>query len=58
MRRFVRVLIFILCLIMVTTVVSAQSEATEVSSVITVSSDGRCQVMTTVWIHLIRRPII
>ena len=52
MRRFVRVLIFILCLIMVTTVVSAQSTATEVNSVITVSSDGRCQVMTTVWIHL------
>ena len=52
MRRLSRVLIFILCLLMVTTAVSAQSTATEVNSVITVSSDGRCQVMTTVWIHL------
>jgi len=52
MRRLSRVLIFILCLLLVTTAVSAQSTATEVNSVITVSSDGRCQVMTTVWIRL------
>ena len=52
MRRIFRILILLLCLGLMTTAVSAQSEATEVSSVITVSSDGRCQVMTTVWIHL------
>ena len=52
MRRLVRVFILILCLIMVTTVVSAQTMASEVSSIITVSADGRCHVTSTVRLHM------
>ena len=52
MRRLSRALILILCLLMVTTAVHAQSSAKDVSSVITVTADGRCQITTTVRIHL------
>lgn len=52
MRRISRLIMFILCICMLTTAVSAQSSATEVNSVITVTADGRCQVTTTVRLHL------
>ena len=52
MRRISRVIFFILCICMLTTAVSAQTTATDVSSVINVSSDGRCQVSMTVRLHL------
>lgn len=52
MRRISRVFFFILCICMLTTAVSAQTTATDVSSVINVSSDGRCQVSMTVRLHL------
>ena len=52
MRRLSRILVFILCLFLVTTVVSAQSTASDVSSIITVSADGRCHITSTVRLHL------
>ena len=52
MRRIFRIFVLLLCLGLVTTAVSAQNAATDISSIITVTSDGRCQVMSTVWIHL------
>ena len=52
MRRISRLIMFILCICMLTTAVSAQSSATEVNSVVTVTADGRCQVTTTVRLHL------
>ena len=54
MRRIFRILILLLCLGLMTTAVSAQSSATEVSSIITVTADGRCQITTSVHIHLDR----
>jgi len=47
-RRIARLLFLILCICMLTTAVSAQTTATDVSSVINVSADGRCQVTMTV----------
>ena len=53
MRRLSRIFILaILCLCLLTTVVHAQTSATEVNSVINVSADGRCQVTMTVRLHL------
>ena len=52
MRRISRILFLILCICMLTTAVHAQSAATDVSSVITVTADGRCQITSTVRIHL------
>ena len=54
MRRIFRVLILLLCLGLMTTAVSAQSSATEVSSIVTVTADGRCQITTSVHLHLDR----
>lgn len=54
MRRIFRILILLLCLGLMTTAVSAQSSATEVSSIVTVTADGRCQITTSVHIHLDR----
>lgn len=51
MRRVSRIVLFVLCLCLLTTAVSAQTSATEVSSVINVSADGRCQVTMTVRLH-------
>ena len=51
MRRISRVIFFILCICMLTTAVSAQTAATDVSSVINVSADGRCMVTMTVRLH-------
>ena len=48
MRRISRVIFLILCICMLTTAVSAQTSATDVSSVINVSADGRCMVTMTV----------
>ena len=51
--RCIRCLILLICcLCLLTTAVHAQSSATDVSSVITVTADGRCQITTTVRIHL------
>ena len=47
-RHIVRFVFLILCICMLTTAVSAQTSATDVSSVINVSADGRCQVTMTV----------
>ena len=47
-RHIARLIILILCICMLTTAVSAQTSATDVSSVINVSADGRCQVTMTV----------
>ena len=53
MRRLSRILIIlILCLSLVTTVVSAQSTASDISSIITVTADGRCHITSTVRLHL------
>ena len=38
----------VFCICMLTTAVSAATSATDMNSIITVSSDGRCQVNTTV----------
>ena len=54
MRRIFRILILLLCLGLMTTAVSAQSSATEVSSIVTVTADGRCQITTSVHLHLDR----
>jgi len=52
MRHVSRLILFILCICMLATAVSAQSSATEVNSIITVTADGRCQITSTVGLHL------
>ena len=52
MRRVRCFLLLIFCICLLTTTVSAKTEATEVNSVINVSADGRCQVTMTVRLHL------
>ena len=52
MRRVRCFLLLIFCIFLLATTVSARTEATEVNSVINVSSDGRCQVTMTVRLHL------
>ena len=52
MRRFWRIAIVLFCLCMLTTAVSAATSATEVSSIINVAADGRCQVSMTVRLHM------
>ena len=52
MRRVFRLFVLIICLCLLTTAVHAQSSATEVNSVITVTADGRCQITSTVRLHL------
>jgi len=50
--RFIRlllILVFSIC--MLTTAVSAATSATDMNSMITVSSDGRCTVNTTIRLH-------
>ena len=51
MRRVFRIFLLVLCLCLLTTAVHAQTSATEVSSIINVSADGRCQVTMTVKLH-------
>ena len=51
-NRIIRcLLILVFCICMLTTAVSAATSATDMNSIITVSSDGRCQVNTTVRLH-------
>ena len=52
MRRVRCFLLSIFCILLLTTTASAQTAATDVSSVINVSADGRCQVTMTVRLHL------
>ena len=52
MRRVRYFLLFIFCLCLLAVPVSAQTTATDVSSIINVSADGRCQVSSTVRLHL------
>lgn len=52
MRRVSRILIFILCVCLLTGVVYADSTATSVDSICYVSSDGSCQVSLAVSLHL------
>ena len=52
MRRVRCFLLLIFCICLLATTVSARTEATEINSVINVSADGRCQVTTTVRLHL------
>lgn len=52
MRRLSRIVLFIICICLLTTAVHAQTTATDVSSVINVSADGRCQITMTVRLHL------
>ncbi len=52
MRRVRCFLLLILCLFLLATPVSASTSATDISSVINVSADGRCQVTMTVRLHL------
>ena len=52
MRRVRYILLFIICICLLTVSVSAQTTATDVSSIINVSADGRCQVSSTVRLHL------
>lgn len=51
MRRVRCFLLLIFCIFLFTTTVSAATSATEVSSIINVSADGRCQVSMTVRLH-------
>ena len=52
MRRVRCFLLLIFCICLLVTMVSAQTAASEINSVINVSSDGRCQVTMTVRLHL------
>ena len=52
MRRVRYFLLFIFCLCLLAIPVCAQTSATDVSSIINVSADGRCQVSSTVRLHL------
>ena len=52
MRRVRCFLLLIFCICLLTTTVQAQTAATDISSVINVSADGRCQVTMTVRLHL------
>lgn len=52
MRRFSRIVIFILCICMLTGVVYADSSATSVDNTSYVSVDGSCQMTITVQLHL------
>lgn len=52
MRRFSRILAFILCACLLTGVVYAESSATSVESISNVSMDGSCQVSLSVTLHL------
>lgn len=52
MRRVSRIVLFVICLCLLTTAVHAQTSASDISSVINVSADGRCQVTMTVRLHL------
>jgi len=52
MTRFRRILMALLCIVMLTTVVNAESCATSVESWATVTSNGACQVTMTVKINM------
>lgn len=52
MTRFRRILMALLCVVMLTTVVNAESCATSVESWATVTSNGACQVTMTVKINM------
>jgi len=52
LRRVRCFLLLIFCICLLVTMVSAQTAASEINSVINVSSDGRCQVTMTVRLHL------